>query len=210
MPSVTVVPGDCLSSIAARFGFTWQILWDLAENAGLRAKRKDPNILFPGDVVFVPDNDIKHEPAATAQRHVFEVDVEPAFVKIRFTFLDVPRAGLRWTLDEGPEREGATDGDGFMVARIDPRRTEVALTLHPEDAPAERYVLQLGFLDPLETMSGIQQRLLNLGFDPGPIDGAIGDRTRAAVRRFQQRHKLTVDGDPGPQTRRVLAQVHGG
>jgi peptidoglycan hydrolase-like protein with peptidoglycan-binding domain len=30
----------------------------------------------------------------------------------------------------------------------------------------------------------VQHHLLDLGFDPGPIDGLIGPRTRAAVRTF--------------------------
>ena len=33
---------------------------------------------------------------------------------------------------------------------------------------------------------GTQQRLLALGFAPGPLDGTVGPRTRGAVRSFQQ------------------------
>jgi hypothetical protein len=39
------------------------------------------------------------------------------------------------------------------------------------------------------------QRALGL-----PADGVYGRRTRAAVRRFQRRHDLTVDGVIGPET----------
>jgi hypothetical protein len=210
MPSITVKSGDCLSSIAARFGFTWQILWDLAENQALRAARRDPNVLYPGDIVVVPEQDIKRESAPTEQRHVFELDSEPTYVRLRLTFIDEPRRGIPWTLDHGLQRGGVTDDEGFLVARVDPRTETIALTLHPPDAPEESYELRLGALDPVETTSGIQQRLANLGYDPGPIDGVIGDWTRAAVRRFQERHRLQVDGDPGPHTQRVLLQVHGG
>ena len=55
MPNHTVVQGECLSSIAAKAGFTVDALWNLPENAQLKSTRKDPNVLYPGDVVFVPD-----------------------------------------------------------------------------------------------------------------------------------------------------------
>jgi peptidoglycan hydrolase-like protein with peptidoglycan-binding domain len=37
-----------------------------------------------------------------------------------------------------------------------------------------------------------------------PADGVYGKRTRAAVRRFQRRHGLTVDGVAGPATLAAL------
>ncbi|MDP2358029.1 MAG: TIGR02594 family protein [Beijerinckiaceae bacterium] len=50
----------------------------------------------------------------------------------------------------------------------------------------------------------IQTELKRCGFDPGPIDGAWGAKTRAAVRRFQDDRRLTVDGLVGPQTLKAL------
>jgi uncharacterized protein (TIGR02594 family) len=50
----------------------------------------------------------------------------------------------------------------------------------------------------------VQVRLKELGLDPGPIDGAWGPRTRAAVIRFQTGRGLTPDGIVGPVTRAVL------
>lgn len=50
----------------------------------------------------------------------------------------------------------------------------------------------------------IQTALKSRGFDPGPIDGAMGPKTRAAVRAFQAVNKLEVDGIVGPRTRAAL------
>lgn len=56
----------------------------------------------------------------------------------------------------------------------------------------------------------IQTRLKAAGFDPGPIDGVMGPRTRAAIRAFQQAKGLTVDGVVGPQTWGALTGGGGG
>lgn len=46
----------------------------------------------------------------------------------------------------------------------------------------------------------IQETLARVGLDPGPIDGVWGRRTVAAVKLFQGREGLAVDGIVGPQT----------
>lgn len=58
-----------------------------------------------------------------------------------------------------------------------------------------------------------QQRLKDLGYMTTTPDGAYGDDTAAAVRQFQARNDLVVDGYLGPSTRMVLnsseAQANG-
>ncbi len=49
-----------------------------------------------------------------------------------------------------------------------------------------------------------QQALKDKGFDPGPIDGISGPRTRAALRQFQAKQNLKEDGRLGPETRDAL------
>ena len=146
MANVVVAPGDCLSSIAKRFGLTWPILWNAPENAGLRAKRKDPNILYPGDQVFVPETQAKQDPAATGRRHTYEVDIEPTFVKLRFLFMGLPRKNVRWALmlSDREMDSGVTDGDGFLESRIDARQDEARLRLFPRGRPARGLHRQAG------------------------------------------------------------------
>lgn len=54
------------------------------------------------------------------------------------------------------------------------------------------------------TVLDIQRRLAALGFDPGPQDGVLGRRTTAALKAFQGKTGLIVDGVAGPITRRAL------
>jgi TPR repeat protein len=44
----------------------------------------------------------------------------------------------------------------------------------------------------------IQTRLDELGYDPGPVDGLMGDRTESAIAAFQQDRGLEADGEPSP------------
>lgn len=50
----------------------------------------------------------------------------------------------------------------------------------------------------------IQSLLRKIGYDPGPIDGIFGLKTKEAVINFQRDNGLTPDGIIGPQTYRVL------
>lgn len=55
----------------------------------------------------------------------------------------------------------------------------------------------------MKTMKEIQTQLKKLGFDPGPIDGILGEKgsqTRTATANFQRSRGLTVDGIPGRET----------
>ena len=49
---------------------------------------------------------------------------------------------------------------------------------------------------PDPTVMKIQGWLSEFGYDPGPADGFMGPRTRAAIRAFQRDHGMTVTGNP--------------
>ena len=50
----------------------------------------------------------------------------------------------------------------------------------------------------------VQTKLRDCGFDPGPIDGVVGDRTQAAIKQFQRAHRLPENGQLDPDTQCAL------
>ncbi|EAS51535.1 lytic murein transglycosylase [Aurantimonas manganoxydans SI85-9A1] len=56
----------------------------------------------------------------------------------------------------------------------------------------------------LEATKRLQQRLTDLGYDTGGVDGIIGENTRAAVRKEQMRLGLPADGWPTADLLRAL------
>jgi uncharacterized protein (TIGR02594 family) len=50
----------------------------------------------------------------------------------------------------------------------------------------------------------IQERLKELGHDPGPVDGAMGPRTRAAIANFQRANRKHPSGVADPRTISLL------
>lgn len=65
-------------------------------------------------------------------------------------------------------------------------------------ASADDGILQLGDVGP--DVTDLQQRLSNLGYYQGPIDGNFGEGTQSAVIQFQERNGLVADGIAGPLT----------
>jgi N-acetylmuramoyl-L-alanine amidase len=205
-----VQQGDCIESIAQEFGFFWQTLWNHGNNADLKRKRQDPNVLFEGDVVYVPDKTMKEESGATEQRHRFKRKGVPSEINIVLKDeKDRARANLPYTLDiDGQLFSGQTDSHGRIHHPIPPNSKGGKLIVGTAENK-EEYELQLGYVDPVSEISGIQARLNNLGFDCGVIDGKLGPQTKDAIRDFQANYKLTVTGEPDAATQQKLKEQHG-
>ena len=69
-----------------------------------------------------------------------------------------------------------------------------------------RRILKLGSTGPDVEM--LQRILFSIGYNPGPIDGIFGYKTRAAVMQFQKDNGLVPDGIVGPKTYAVLDLVY--
>ena len=55
----------------------------------------------------------------------------------------------------------------------------------------------------------MQQRLFNLAYYGGPIDGQIGDQTKAALGKFQKKEGLSETKNADDPTRSKLEEAHG-
>jgi peptidoglycan L-alanyl-D-glutamate endopeptidase CwlK len=59
------------------------------------------------------------------------------------------------------------------------------------------------------TISDVQNALVKHGVDPGPVDGILGRKTRAALAAFQKRNGLPETGAPDKATTDALARPVG-
>src|SRR6188768_4030025 len=96
--TIKVSLGDSIPSIAQDFGHFADTIWNHANNAEIKAKRKNPNILFPGDDIFVPAIRLKDFSCATDARHSFKRKGIPAKLKIQLFLLGEPRRNEDYTL----------------------------------------------------------------------------------------------------------------
>lgn len=207
MPYHRVSEGECIYSIAARHGLHWETVWNDPENEALKALRKDPNLLHPSDEVFVRELEVNEPSCATEKRHRFRKKGVLANLRVRILLNGEPRVSEEWkAIVDGCLLTGKTDGKGVLKLRVPPRVPAVEVTLQS----GYSITLQVRHLDPIGTVSGVQGRLSNLGYDPGPIDNIRGPLTISAIKRFQADHPpLAVDGIAGPKTCARLKEVYG-
>ena len=53
----------------------------------------------------------------------------------------------------------------------------------------------------------IQRQLGQIGYNPGPVDGMMGRKTRSAIRSYQRKSGLSIDGEPSAQLLAHLEQT---
>jgi len=211
----TVSQGDCLSSIAFEHGLRrWQSIYFHEQNAAFRELRPDPNVIFPGDQVFVPEIESRIEPRVTEQRHPFKL-IRPS-VLLRVTLLDEghrPLPNVDYDLTIGKTLiQGQADANGLVEQRIPAGARQGLLSVKVSRDGTETgysWDLLLGAIDPPSKMTGIQARLNNLGYNTGAVDGIKGQRTTEAIRLFQEKYDLDATGDADQVTREKLVEVHG-
>lgn len=189
----TVKPGDCISSIAFMYGLFADTIWNHQNNAELKQKRKDPNVLLPDDVVFIPDLRQGEHQADTGQRHRFKRKGVPAMFSLRL--LDgenKPRANVAYRLEiDDSSTEGKTDANGVLEMHIPPNTRTGKLII---DETFEEYELSFGELSPISEEIGVRQRLKNLKYLK---PNAGQEEFKAAVIRFKIDHcglKIPDDG----------------
>lgn len=210
-----VEQGECLSSIAKKYEFTnWRSIYDDPQNAEFRRRRPNPNIIYPGDELFIPHKDLKELSGQTEKRHKFKL-VKPMRV-LRIAVEDRDRKRMTnqaytLTVDEEEYPRRYTDDKGMLeeLIRVDAKEAKLTIGKYIWDT------LLIADLNPIEAdtpdegVSGAQGRLLNMAYDVGPVDGILGPKTRAALKQFQADVEIEVTGRLDDLARAKLAERHG-
>jgi len=206
MPKITASPGDSVTSLAHENGHFLEKVWNHPENATLKAKRKNPNQLVAGDEVFIPELEIREESRGTDSRHVFKRKGVPSKLRMQLFQLGEPRKNEEYVLElNGKLITGTLDGDGVLEQYIPPNARCGSLKLK---GGKEVIPIRLGYLDPIDELSGVKQRLNNLGFRCGAEDNVMNGHTAAALRSFQARQKLPETGEVDGATKAKLQELH--
>lgn len=206
MPYHEVKQGECMESIARRYGFFWETLWNHPKNANLKQVRKNPNVLLPSDSVFIPEMEQKTVSLGTNATHRFRKKGVPSCLKIKVEIDGEARANERYIIEiDGQVFSGTTDGDGGLEIPLPPEAKRGKLVIGEEE-----YDLLLGAIDPIDEAAGIQGRLLSMGYDCGSIDGDLGPRTQVALCEFQEDYDLDVTGELDNATKAKIEEVYGG
>lgn len=203
--SHTIEAGQGTESVAYDHGFFWQTVWEFGANSGLRQNRPDPNILEEGDVLVVPDKRAKSEAGATNNRHRFRRKGVPSVLRVRLLDQHKPRVDLGYSVAFGDKQiKGRTDDDGWIRCFLMPDVTQGVLTLET----GEVYRFDVGTVRPVKSLRGVQNRLRNLGYYWGPIDGQMNDELRDGLSHYQAKQELPVTGEADAATIAALRSGH--
>jgi len=202
-----VRPGDCLASLAARYGFgDVRALREHPANAELLERRASHHILAPGDIVHIPAQGARGAPLRSGAVNHYAARIPCVPLRVRLHDPDGSAiAGARYELVVGPQRfTGDTGPDGVVEQDVDATATEGLLRLFDADGTTvvSTLTLAIGHLDPADTPSGVRARLKNLGLL------SLGGEDEA-IRALQSEEGLAETGEIDDATRTALVSRHG-
>jgi hypothetical protein len=174
MKPYVVCQGDTLTRLAYRYGFDVDAVWNNAANDDLRAQRSDRDCLLATDVVYIPD-ETDAPPFSLPVGSSITFTSDPPTVRISVHFPEAQFASQACTIDELEDlTELSTDGTGLLSFDA-PVTLETASIVFA--SLGVTYSCRIGYLDPIETLSGVFQRLQSMGyiaddvaFDPDDLD----------------------------------------
>lgn len=208
-----VVQGENLTLIALRYGFAdHKPIYDHPNNADFKSKRPNPDILHPGDRIFIPPVSLREESRPTEKCHWFVLKWPTKVLRITLEDSDgkhLADAPYELTVYPPPSDwsfrvtykgrlyaqekifRGKTDSDGLLEHPVPVNAARARLKVG-----SSSWNLALGHLNPPDPkntpdkgITGIQARLKNLGFYSGEIDGIFGPRTKQAIGAFKAKHQ---------------------
>jgi len=207
--------GDYLTKLGHIMGFDPDTVWNDPKNQSLKERRPDPEMLHPGDLLWVPDapeaRRLKVKNGAV-NRYAAQIPKKAVELRIQVGGEPLPKEPFA-ILGLGPDPiEGETDEQGWLKTSVDVHVREIEVILTRKNRTLR---VRVGDLDPIDTISGLRKRLLHLGFyKPSRIgvenaDTTEGDALIAALKAFQASKKLPSTGKLDEPTRKALLEAHG-
>src|SRR3954451_21626677 len=136
----TIRQGDYISKLAADRGFSdFKNIWDHPKNQQLKKLRTTPNVLAPGDALFIPEIEIRTEVRSTDGKHEFTLSGKP--FKLRVVIHDMahkPVSGKASDLKVTGSPDVTplnTDGTGMVEREIKPDAALGKFKLKDEASP---------------------------------------------------------------------------
>jgi hypothetical protein len=171
----------------------------------LRKLRENPNVLLPGDSIFIPELAPKTVSVPTTKQHVFVVPAEKLMLRLRVRdFDDQPVKNTACDLDiDGASSKVQTNGEGKLEVEIPKTAKQGKLSIPSLDMEIP---LKIGHLDPADAKSGWIGRLRNLGY---LFEADDPDSVSEAIEEFQCDNKLKVTGQADAATQNKLKELHG-
>jgi hypothetical protein len=202
--------GDYLKKLAFTKGFDADEVWGAPENADLKAARPDPDILCPGDILYVPELKPDPLPLNVGGESTYTGDVPTVSVRIILVEGGSPLANELFAVDGLPEpMSGTTTTDGCVMFEAPITLREVSIVLPNRNLS---YPVRIGDLDPKDEPSGVASRLAHLGCygwfpeEEGDFDP---EQHRMAIATFQAMIGGDSTGECDDATLDALHGKHG-
>jgi hypothetical protein len=209
MPYI-VRQGDYLAKLAFVLGFDADEVWNDPKNADLKTLRPNPNILAPGDILYVPEKKPDDGlPIEKGADNNYSAPVPKVEVVLVFRSDDQPLANEPCEVLGLDGADPSTDADGKLTLKIPVTIRQVSVHF---TGPDLTYDIRVGDMDPHTEDSGVKKRLANLGFFPQTSrrnpDIDEDEMLGAALSLFQKANGLEPTGKIDDATRKALIDGH--
>lgn len=206
MKPYVVNQGDHLVNIAFRLGIDADETWNHPRNAELRARRH-PNILAPGDILFIPTSSRQSLPFIQGAKNRYTASIPCTTLRITFQTAGKAISDEPFEVEGlGRPFSGKSDGAGLVnievpahVQQIDIHFTRLELV----------FPVLIGHMDPVDELSGVRKRLEQLGYYQGFEHIEADIRDRLAIESFQRKCGIEATGTLDDATKTALVEAYG-
>jgi hypothetical protein len=186
---IKVKQGDCVESIAAKNGFFWKTLWDDSHNSELKNKRNNPNMLQAGDKLYIPEKKVTTVDGSTETRNRFKRKGVPHVAYIKLMRGNKPRDSIQCECTINNKVVNSEyEGNGVFRLSVPIGAKTGTLKIVDGDITEIRKI-NFGYMDPVGEVTGIQKRLINMGYECRKT-GVLDQETKEVLGQFQKDYSL--------------------